>query len=146
MQIFFAIGAAAGILGLLWLIISWALNRPKIKVTADIIYENEAPKSVNIKAINTARTSVHILRAGFILSDNKFLAYPDLGMLQGWVHRGGNPVEAIFEYDALKKVLREANKLMEVNIRIKYACFVAEKGKRFTGDVPVDLNKLIFNE
>ena len=146
MQIFFTIGAGAGILGLLWLIISWALNRPNIRVTTDIIYEGKAPKSVNIKAINTARTSVHIIRAGFILSDKKTLAYPDIGILQGWAHRKGTPVEAIFEYDALKKVLKEANKLMEVNNRIKSAYFLAEKGKRFTGDVPVNLNKLIFDE
>ena len=140
LQVYFIIGAGAGILGLSWLVTTWILNRPKIKVSIDIEYDNETPSYLNIFAVNSGRISVHLLSAELILyAQNKWIHYSEYpNKIDKWVHKRDEPIRVRFDCAPIKQQLKMENAI------IKYAYFLGERGARFKGDVPIEYsNELI---
>ena len=138
LQIYFIIGAAAGIIALIIMANDKIKRRPKIVPSCEIIYEDEKPKAIRFKATNLGRFTVTLNQAGFILTDGR-IYYQRFG---GSLKRIARPYSTyIYEHDT---DFSEFKKLMkQENGAIKYTYFMGEDLKVYKGPIPDNLNDLI---
>jgi len=142
LDIYYGIGAAAGVIGLSYTIYEKVRNRPKVRIAdIDITHEQSgSPKWIRIKAINTGRVSFHILRVGLRLSNGYAYEYALEGQVKprpGWLHKGGIPFETEFDYTEVKRLI------MEQGTKIDYAYVVGEGKKEFKQKVPDSVNTML---
>jgi len=137
LQIFFIIGAVAGIISLYWKIDNWLSDRehrPKIYSNTEIIYEEEVPKSIRVKTINNGGRTLQIIKVGFELADKTVYYHEFTGLLLHWVRSCGGKHEEDFALEEMKNVL------MKQESNIKRAFIQSDEFKTYYSEVPDDLN------
>jgi hypothetical protein len=146
LEIFFLVGSIAGIATLYWQIYKWASEKwvyaPKIKISTQIKYANGKPDKVIITAVNSGAKTIHIVSAGFHLSDKTDYYYEFGGGLLRWVRSWGGTYETEFPFEELREVIR--NK--EGNVTIERAFVTSDNYKLYKGKIPEELNGLIHSQ
>ncbi len=133
------IGAFAGIISLCWKISDWLYDRrlrPRIKVDVEIVFEEDTPSSVRITATNQGGKTIHLTRAGFLLSNNMIYYHKIEGPSLRWLRSDGGTYEDLFKFEELKDVVKEQK------TSIEKAYVQSDNFKPYYGDVPEELNSL----
>jgi hypothetical protein len=135
LDIFYIIGAVAGLAAIIWNIVDWLLKREAIKISLNIEYEHtNIPKYLIVNTQNTGRISVHLLRGGFILNNGKRINLNLVNSL-GW--RDCNEIEKSdsLSIEELKQIPNIAD--------IKYFYFEAEMKRIFKEPIHDDIKRVI---
>lgn len=135
LEIFFVIGAIAGIACLLWKFGETILNRPSIDLS--IALKETNPNTVILKVINNnGRRPVDLIRAGFIFSNGKKVDITHHGYTAGWCFRG-RPVDIEIGINVFK------NKMNEQGEAIEAVYQADENGRTYSVPIPEDIKKLL---
>ena len=138
LEIYFIIGAAAGIIALVIMIIDKVRRRAHVIANCEVIYEDDKPKSIRFKASNLGRFTVTLNRAGFGLADGRFYDIPFGGALQRIVRPYSTyTYEDDIDFNKIKDVIKQAN------TTIQYVYFMGENKAMYKGAIPENLNNLI---